>query len=187
MGKPIGPDFVYEHVSATAPNLSADGSRLVFVETRVDREAMEYRSRLMIRDMPDGETRAFTSGDSDGGPRFSPDGQTVAFLRPDDILVFDVKILRALSTYQFTDRFLLRNITEYNTFDKRLGLNLLFTYRVNAGTAFYIGYDDHYRQGDLIFDDLNGDGYTEQVFPAVTALQRTNRALFTKFQYLFRY
>ena len=84
MGKPIGPDFVYEHVSATAPNLSADGSRLVFVETRVDREAMEYRSRLMIRDMPDGETRAFTSGDSDGGPRFSPDGQTVAFLRPDD-------------------------------------------------------------------------------------------------------
>ena len=107
--------------------------------------------------------------------------------RSGDILVFDVKILRALSTYQFTDRFLLRNITEYNTFDKRLGLNLLFTYRVNAGTAFYIGYDDHYRQGDLIFDDLNGDGYTEQVFPAVTALQRTNRALFTKFQYLFRY
>ena len=25
---------------------------------------------------------------------------------------------------------------------------------------FYIGYDDHYRQGDMIFDDLNGDGYT---------------------------
>ena len=108
-------------------------------------------------------------------------------VRTGDLLVFDVKILRALSTYQFTDRFLLRNITEYNTYEKRLGLNLLFTYRVNAGTAFYIGYDDHYRQGDLIFDDLDGDGYTEQVFPAVTALQRTNRAFFTKFQYLFRY
>ncbi|MXZ72011.1 MAG: hypothetical protein F4Z04_11010 [Acidobacteria bacterium] len=107
--------------------------------------------------------------------------------RSGEILVFDVKILRALSTYQFTDRFLLRNITEYNTFDKRLGLNLLFTYRVNAGTAFYIGYDDHYRQGDLIYDDLDGDGYTEQLFPSVTALQRTNRAVFTKFQYLFRY
>ena len=107
--------------------------------------------------------------------------------RSGDILVFDVKILRALSTYQFTDRFLLRNITEYNTFDRKLGLNLLFTYRVNAGTAFYIGYDDHYRQGDLILDDLDGDGYREQVFPAVRALQRTNRAFFTKFQYLFRY
>ena len=67
---------------------------------------------------------------------------------------------------------------------------MLFTYRVNAGTAFYIGYDDHYQQGDMILDDLNGDGYTEldeQVFPAVTALRRTNRAFFTKFQYLFRY
>ena len=107
--------------------------------------------------------------------------------RSGDILVFNVRILRTLSTYQFTDRLLLRNIFEYNTFDKNMGLNLLFTYRVNAGTAFYIGYDDHYRQADRIFDDLDGDGFTEQVFPAVTALQRTNRAFFTKFQYLFRY
>ena len=29
--------------------------------------------------------------------------------------IFDVKILRTLSTYQFTDRFLLRNIADYNT------------------------------------------------------------------------
>ena len=108
-------------------------------------------------------------------------------VRTGDILVFDVKILRALNTYQFTDRFLLRNITEYNTYDKKLGLNLLVTYRVNAGTAFYVGYDDHYRQADLILDDLDGDGYSQQVFPSVTALQRTNRAFFTKFQYLFRY
>ena len=51
MSKPIGPDFVYEHVSASAPRLSRDGRRLVFVETRVDREAMEYRSRIMMRDL----------------------------------------------------------------------------------------------------------------------------------------
>ena len=51
--------------------------------------------------------------------------------------MFDVKIFRALTTYQFTDRFLLRNITEYNTFDKTLGLNFLVTYRVNSGTVFY--------------------------------------------------
>ena len=84
MGKPIGPDFVYEHVSASAPRLSRDGGRLVFVETRVDREAMKYRSRIMMRGLPDGESRAFTSGDSDGSPQFSPDGRSVAFLRPDD-------------------------------------------------------------------------------------------------------
>jgi hypothetical protein len=92
--------------------------------------------------------------------------------------VFDVKIYRGLTTWQITRRFLLRNISEYNTFSKKLDLNVLATYRVNAGTAFYLGYDDHYRQSDLIDDD-------ERYF--VTDLRRTNRAIFTKVQYLFRY
>jgi hypothetical protein len=97
--------------------------------------------------------------------------------RNGDALVFDVKIVRALSTYQFTDRWLLRNIIEYNSFDTTLGLNVLVTYRVNAGTVFYVGYDDRYQQGDLIDDEL---------FPT-TDLERTNRAVFAKFQYLFRF
>jgi hypothetical protein len=50
------------------------------------------------------------------------------------------------------------------------------TYRVNSGTAVYVGYDDRYRQGDAINPDLYQDA----------AYQRTNRALFTKIQYLFR-
>ena len=101
--------------------------------------------------------------------------------------IFDVKILRTLSTYQFTDRFLLRNIAEYNTFDRTFGLNWLLTYRVNAGTAFYLGYDDHYRQADRIYGDLDGDGFADQLFPTLTTMQQTNRAVFTKVQYLFRY
>ena len=107
--------------------------------------------------------------------------------RSGDELVFDVKILRALSTYQFTDRLLFRNIAEYNTFEKIVGLNALFTYRVNAGTAFYIGYDDHYQQADHIFRDIDGNGFRDQMFPRVTTLQQTNRAFFMKVQYLFRY
>ena len=91
--------------------------------------------------------------------------------------VFDVKIFRSLTTYQFTNRLLLRNIMEYNTFDKTLAANVLVTYRVNAGTVFYVGYDDHYEQGDRI-DAL--------LFPT-TEFRRTNRAFFTKFQILFRY
>jgi hypothetical protein len=94
-----------------------------------------------------------------------------------DEVVFDVKIFRALTTYQFTERFLFRNITEFNTFDKTLGLNFLLTYRVNSGTALYVGYDDRYQQGDLIDDEF---------FPT-TNYERTNRAFFMKFQYLFRY
>jgi hypothetical protein len=94
-----------------------------------------------------------------------------------DSEVFDVKILRTRTTYQFTDRLLLRNIMEYDTFEKTVGGNLLVSYRVNAGTVFFVGYDDHYRQGNAI---------DERLFPT-TAMLRTNRAVFTKLQYLFRY
>ena len=46
-----------------------------------------------------------------------------------------------------------------------------------VGTVFFVGYDDHYRQGNQI---------DERLFPT-DAMLRTNRALFTKLQYLFRY
>ncbi len=92
--------------------------------------------------------------------------------------VFNVNILRALNTYQFTDRLALRNITEFNTYRGTVGLNVLATYRVNSGTAFYVGYDDHYRQYEFFDDQVNAidRGYLQ-----------TNRAVFTKIQYLFRY
>ena len=95
--------------------------------------------------------------------------------------VFDVKIFRTSTTYQFTDRLLLRSILEHNTFSGTLGANLLVTYRVNSGTVFFIGYDDRYQQGDLIFDDDD-----EPLF-FTTAFERTNRAFFMKISYLFRY
>ena len=95
--------------------------------------------------------------------------------------VFDVEIYRVLSTYQFTDRLAFRNIMEFNTFDRTLGANVLLTYRVNSGTVFFIGYDDRYKQGDLIFDDND-----DQLF-FTTDFERTNRAVFTKISYLFRF
>ena len=91
--------------------------------------------------------------------------------------VVDVKIFRTRTTYQFTDRLLLRYILEHNTFGKTLGNNLLMTYRINAGTVAFLGYDDRYRQGRRI---------DEFLFPTA-ALQRTNRAVFGKLSYLFRY
>ena len=91
--------------------------------------------------------------------------------------VFNAKIFRALSTFTFTDRLLIRNITEYNSFHGTLALNLLATYRINALTVFYVGYDDHYQQADLIDEE----GYPFR------SLKRKNRALFTKLRVLFRY
>ena len=94
--------------------------------------------------------------------------------------VHNVTITRIQTTYQLTDRLLVRNISEYNTFDTQLDLNLLFTYRVNGGTVFYVGYDERYRQERSI-EDLE-----DQLF-LTGEYRRTNRAIFTKLQYLFRY
>jgi hypothetical protein len=90
---------------------------------------------------------------------------------------FDVRILRTLTTYQFTDRWLVRNILEYDTSDRTLGVNVLGTYRVNAGTAFFVGYDDHYEQWSAT--DLDPT--------TPLSWRRTNRAIFAKLQVLLRY
>jgi hypothetical protein len=95
----------------------------------------------------------------------------------DDREVFDVKILRSQTTYQFTERLLLRAILEYNTLEKTFDANLLLTYRVNSGTVFFVGYDDHYRQGSLL----------DEMQQATDGFVQTNRAFFTKLSYLFRY
>ena len=101
-------------------------------------------------------------------------------VRTGHLEVFHVKILRALSTFTLADRLLLRNITEYNSLDGTVGTNLLATYRINALTVFYVGYDDHYQQENLI------DVLDHRFFQS-TALRRTNRAFFTKLRILFRY
>ena len=92
-------------------------------------------------------------------------------------LVFDIQVLRALTTFQFTERLLLRNILEHNSFDRTLDGNLLLTYRVNSGTVFYLGYDGHYQQENRL----------DPVRFLTQRYRRTNRAIFMKISYLFRY
>ena len=92
---------------------------------------------------------------------------------------FNVKILRSTTTYQFTPRLLIRNITELNAglgSNHTLFENILVTYRVNSGTVFYVGYDDRYKEGTAVNSKIFSD----------PAYQRTNRTFFTKIQYLFR-
>jgi len=96
-----------------------------------------------------------------------------------DELVFNVKILRSTTTYQFTPRLLIRNIWELNTGQGSRHTtfeNFLVTYRVNSGTVFYVGYDDRFRQESTVEDQVIVD----------TSYRRTNRAIFTKLSYLFR-
>jgi dipeptidyl aminopeptidase/acylaminoacyl peptidase len=81
MGKPILPDLVYHLKSVADPSLAPDGSRLAYTLSWVDREKMESRSRIMMRQMMTGEATEFTQGIKDSVPQFSPDGKLLAFLR----------------------------------------------------------------------------------------------------------
>jgi hypothetical protein len=90
---------------------------------------------------------------------------------------FDVRIYRTRTTYQFTDRLQFRNILEYNDYDGTVGVNLLGTYRINAGTAFFLGYDDRRQQAI----NINPDIYD------TTRMLQTSRSFFMKIAYLFRY
>lgn len=108
------------------------------------------------------------------------DSSRLRDIRDGGLEIFDIKLFRALTTYQFTERLLLRNITEFNTFADTVGVNFLATYRINAGTVFFVGYDDRYQQFDQ-FEQMGDELLLRR------DLQRTNRAIFTKLQYLFRF
>ena len=84
MPGPITPQLVYELTNISGPSISQDGSQLAFARSKVDRDAMETRSQIMAMTLPDAEPIAFTRGSSDTVPKFSTDGHSIGFLRPDD-------------------------------------------------------------------------------------------------------
>ena len=90
---------------------------------------------------------------------------------------FNVKILYAKSTYQLSPRLLVRNIVEFNTLNRTVLANIVGTYRVNAGTVFFAGYDDRYK--DFGATTTTAEDRTQ-------GYERTNRAIFAKLQYLYR-
>ena len=93
MAKPIPPEYVYDLITVTTPSLSPDGTRLVFVRSEMDTDEMEYRSTIMMADLPGGTPHPFTQGPSDAAPKFSPDGRSIAFLRPDDAGVKQIWVI----------------------------------------------------------------------------------------------
>jgi dipeptidyl aminopeptidase/acylaminoacyl peptidase len=74
-------DDLLQLVWIADPQISPDGSRVVFTRVHVDVEADEYRTALWMADVPRGDARPLTFGMKDRAPRWSPDGRTLAFVR----------------------------------------------------------------------------------------------------------
>jgi dipeptidyl aminopeptidase/acylaminoacyl peptidase len=63
------------------PQISPDGSRVVFVRVSVNQKADRYDTALWIVPTGGGPPRPLTAGPRDSSPRFSPDGRRLAFTR----------------------------------------------------------------------------------------------------------
>ena len=82
MPLPITHDYIFEVPSVSQPHLSDDGSTLAFVETTIDRAAMERKARIIVSRRPFDDRSTLTGGPADTAPVV--DDARVLFLRPDD-------------------------------------------------------------------------------------------------------
>ena len=99
MPHPIGPDLLRRLATVSDPTLAPDGRRAAYVLSWIDPATSENRSRIYQvapnqngagngnrnrngDDENPSEPQPFTQGSADTHPRYSPDGRTLAFLRP---------------------------------------------------------------------------------------------------------
>jgi dipeptidyl aminopeptidase/acylaminoacyl peptidase len=72
---------LFKFVWIADPQISPDGSRVAFVRVWVNQKLDRYETALWMVPTIGGPARQLTVGPRDAGPRWSPDGRTLAFLR----------------------------------------------------------------------------------------------------------
>jgi Tol biopolymer transport system component len=85
--RPITETDLFRFVWAADPQISPNGSQVVFVRVNVNEDKDRYETQIFV--VPsDGsaQPRPLTSGKSDRSPRWSPSGRDIAFVRTPDPL-----------------------------------------------------------------------------------------------------
>ncbi len=82
MSHPLTPEtLVYGFCAAAEPQVSPDGTRLLFTLARTDRETKKTTANIWLAGIDGSNARRLTwSGERNGGARWSPDGHRIAFV-----------------------------------------------------------------------------------------------------------
>jgi len=140
------------------------------------------RGSLALRDLGDPETTQQKTR-----PDASPPGVPFSPAR-----VFTDRILREKVNYQFTRALSLRAIVDYSIVNRdstlsrvdpqhRWGVDLLFAYLVNPGTALYVGYRDGYENLAIL------PGSPPALYRTDDPTTSVGRQVFLKLSYLLQF
>ena len=72
---------LFKFVWVADPQISPDGSQVVYTRVWIDKKTDGYDTALWLVPAAGGHERQLTAGPRDSTPRWSPDGKTLAFLR----------------------------------------------------------------------------------------------------------
>lgn len=79
--RPVAAEDLYKLVFVSNPQISPDGTRVVFVASRMDGPKDEYASDLYLVNTAGGAVTRLTRTGHESSPAWSPDSRTIAFVR----------------------------------------------------------------------------------------------------------